>query len=152
MTRRHSKSYHYPRWPLVKHTAACALWLLAGAGIVAAPIGHARWLGLLPIAHCGFQWHFRLQPKWSYIVHMDHEKLQVGATAYLWDSFDHFQIERSGDSKRCIHLIGRNGLLDIEIKDDLPGFDELAHTCFFHVNQKQRGGSAEIGSAERKKV
>lgn len=149
MLRFRSKSYRYPRWPLVKNTMECAGGMLVGAGILFAPIGHGRWLGLLPIAYCGYQWHFRLQPKWSFVVRMDHEKLQVGSTVYPWSSFDQFHIGQNGESKRYLHLTGRNGLLDIEIKDDLPGFDELAHACFFHVNRidesdEKRGANGSI--------
>ena len=135
MNASHSKSYHYPRWPLVHKTTECMLWLLMGILILFIPVGHARWFGLLPVAYCIIQWHFGLRPRWRHIIRLDAKKIMIGARSYEWDQFDQMRIDRK-ESGREIRLIGRDGALNLVIKDDLPDFDELARDCFFYMNQK----------------
>ena len=130
-----SKSYRYPRWPLVQHTTVCVFWILVGVGILISSFGQGRWFGLLPIGYGLSRWVFSLRPKWKHIVILDEGKLKIGKCSYDWDQFDQMQIERKG-SNRAIRLTGQEGSLDVLIKDDLPGFDELAQDCFFHMNRK----------------
>jgi hypothetical protein len=130
-----SKSYRYARLGLVKNTTLCLLWIVAGMGFLFVPIGHFRWLGLLFVGYGFFLWIFTLSPRWKHVVILDEAKLVIGKQSYDWDQFDLMQIGKSG-STRIIQLIGQKGKLNLEIKDDLPGFDELAKDCFFHMNRQ----------------
>lgn len=130
-----SKSYRYARWPLVKNTTVCVFWILIGVGVLIAPLGQGRWLGLLPIGYGLTRFIFSLRPKWKHVVILDEGKLKVGKRSYDWNQFDLMQIGKN-DSMRIIHLIGQEGNLNIEFKDDLSDFDELAQNCFFHMNRK----------------
>jgi len=59
----------------------------------------------------------------------------IGSRAYEWNQFDQMRIDRK-ELSREIRLVGREGTLNLVIKDDLPDFDELARDCFFYMNQK----------------
>lgn len=132
----HSKSYRYPRWPLVKNTIGCLLWVILGTGISVAPVGYFRWTGLLPIGYGVLRWHLHILQKWQYVIRPQADALMIGSNAHLWNTFDQLQIERSG-SERNLRLISSEGKSnDVVIHDDIPGFDELAQACFFHINQK----------------
>lgn len=130
-----SKSYRYARWPLVKNTTVCVFWLLIGAGILVSPLGDSRWFGLLLVGYGLIRWLFSIRPRWKHVVILNEEKLVIGKRSYDWDKFDQMRIERK-ESRRAIHLTGQNGKLDLLIKDDLPGFEELAQDCFFYMNRK----------------
>ncbi|MDF7824381.1 hypothetical protein P4B35_10190 [Pontiellaceae bacterium B12227] len=130
----HSKRYHHPRWPLVKNTISCALWILIGSGISISPIGHFRWIGLAPLAYGFGRWIFSTRPRWKHVVILNESQLKIGDRHYDWNRFDEMRLDRTASS-RTIHLTGNDGKLDILIKDDLPGFDELARDCFYHMNR-----------------
>ena len=58
----------------------------------------------------------------------------IGSRTYEWNQFDQMRIDRK-ELSREIRLVGREGTLNLVIKDDLPDFDELARDCFFYMNQ-----------------
>ena len=130
----HSKSYHHPRWPLVKNTISCTFWFLIGMGILMSPVGHFRWVGLAPFSYGLGCWFFSIRPRWKHVIILDEGKLKIGDRSYDWEQFNRMEIERK-DSHRSIRLTGEDSKLDIRIKDDLPGFDELAQDCFYHMNR-----------------
>ncbi len=146
-----SNHYHHSRWSLVKHTMACVFWLMVGAGILFTPVGHVRWLGLLPASYGLLRWVFSVRPRWKHVVILDEEKLIIGTRSYDWSQFDEMRLERN-ETTRAINLIGDGGKLDVLIRDDLPDFDELAQNCFFHMNRSfgqpdSLNSSPESGSA-----
>ena len=150
MNASHSKSYHYPRWPLIRQTSECMLWLLVGIMILCMPAGHARWLGLLPLVYCIIQWRFGLLPRWKHVIRLDEKKLMIGSHAYEWNQFDQMRIDRA-ESTREIRLVGREGTLNLVIKDDLQEFDELARDCFFYMNQMPQIRRS-AGAIKKKKI
>ena len=129
-----SNCYHHSRWSLVKHTISCVFWLLVGAGFLFAPIGYSRWLGLLPASYGLLRWIFSVRPRWKHVVILNEEKLTIGNRSYEWSQFDEMRLERN-ESNRSVKLIGNDGNLNVLIKDELPGFDELAQDCFFRMNR-----------------
>lgn len=129
-----SNHYHHPRWPLVQHTISCAAWSLVGTGILLAPVGHLSWAGLLPLAYGFGRWIFSVRPRWKHVIILEEDQLRTGGRSYDWNRFDRMEIERN-DTHRSIRLTGESGKLDILIKDDLPGFDELSSGCFYHMNR-----------------
>lgn len=144
----HSKSYRYPRWPLVKNTTACVLWVFLGIGTAAAPVGYFRWVGLAPIFYGVLRWQLRILPKWQYVIRPQADALMVGSSFHLWSTFDQLQIERTG-SERNLRLISSEGKVhDVVIRDDIPGFDELAQACFFHINQKPKSCETNFSAPE----
>lgn len=130
----HSKRYHHPRWPLVKNTISCALWILIGTGILVSPIGLFRWIGLALLAHGFGRWIFSIRPRWKHVIFLEEGKLKIGDQSYEWDQFERMEIERK-ESHRSIRLTGEDDKIDIRIKDDLSGFDELSSGCFYHINR-----------------
>lgn len=129
-----SNHYHHSRWSLVKNTTICVFWLVVGAGIILAPVGRVRWLGLLPASYGLLRWILSVHPRWKHVVILDEENLIIGKCSYDWSQFDEMRLERN-ESSRAINLIGDSGTLNVLIKDDLPDFDELAQDCFFHMNR-----------------
>jgi hypothetical protein len=87
-----------------------------------------------------------IRPRWKHVVILDVETLKIGNQSYDWAQFDEFRLDRH-ESKRTIRLIGGDGKLDILIKDDLPGFGELARECFFHMNRPIKTSAPQDSSS-----
>jgi hypothetical protein len=134
MKKSHFKSYHYPRWPLARKTAACTGWFLLGIAVLFAPFGKGRWLGLIALLYCAARWSFSLYPQWKHVIRMNNDGLMIGSRSFKWEQFDQIQIERN-KSGRKLRLTGQGNKHSLVIEDDLPSFDELARGCFFHINR-----------------
>jgi len=129
------KTYHYPRWPLIKKTASCLGWLIFGVLIFFAPLGRGKLIGIVPLLYSVAWWHFSLHPKWSYVIRLEVDNLIIGTHSYPWSKFDQLLMEREG-LRRNIRLTSFAEDLDVVIKDDLPEFDSFAQTCLLYMNQK----------------
>ena len=75
----------------------------------------------------------------------------IGSRAYEWNQFDQMRIDRK-ELSREIRLVGREGTLNLVIKDDLPDFDELARDCFFYMNQKPQVSRPDGATKKEKRA
>jgi len=139
--------YHYPRWPLIKKTFQCIYWWITGIIIVNLPIGYWKWLGAILILTGLAIWHFKVHKKWSYIIQLNEESIQIGALSYPWDQMKHIAVERIGE-RRVLHLQGniKNSTYHLHIRDGLVHFDQLAEECLANFNYATQSSSGSIDS------
>ena len=92
-------------------------------------------MGLVPVLYGLIRLCFFIRPRWKHVIVAEKSCLKVGRQSYEWKQFNSILLERK-ESGRSIHLVGDDGKLDVVIRDNLPGFDDLAQECFSCMSRK----------------
>lgn len=129
-----SSTYRPSRWPLVKRSVVCVLWIALGCILLFLNIGLFRWLGLLPLGYGIARWLVSVRPLWKHVIILNEEKLTIGNRSYDWSRFDELRLNRN-EHIRTIRLTGEEGKLGVTISDIFPEFDDFARKCFLHMNR-----------------
>lgn len=128
--------FHLPRRPLIRKTLKCVYTVFAGLLIIILfPQNYLKPIGILPIIAGLAYWHYLLLPKWNYVVEVTRERLQIANNSYFWKTLQSLKLGRQG-SRRSLHLVfvENRRRYEVTLRDDILGFEQLAHECFWHAN------------------